>query len=127
MNLREQPKLWDSQRERGPKKKKREKERENYPTKSPNLRHCQARSQNKGLSEYQRGASRLRTSPFPLETGRQEQPDQAGAISAPERHPLPNCKQTPLLTKTSWDSGWLTSAGRIAVRDPLPRRGTGHI
>ena len=34
---------------------------DNYPAKSRNLRHCQARSQNKGLS----GASPLRTSPFP--------------------------------------------------------------
>jgi len=31
-----------------------------------------------------------------------------------------------LLTKTSWDSGWLTSAGRVAARDQLPRRDTGH-
>ena len=45
--------------------KKRERERENYLTKSPNLRHCQARSQNKGLREYQRRASRLRTGPSP--------------------------------------------------------------
>ena len=33
-NVRYQPKLWDSQRER------EKKERENYPAKSPNLRHC---------------------------------------------------------------------------------------
>ena len=45
-----------------------------------------------------------------------------GAIAAPERHPIPNCKQTLLLTKTSWDSGWLTSTGRVAARDQLPRR-----
>ena len=32
-------------------KKKREREREKYPEKSPNLRHCQARSQNKGQSK----------------------------------------------------------------------------
>ena len=28
-----------------------------------------------------------------------------GAIAAPERHYLPNCKQASLLTKTSWGSG----------------------
>ena len=39
---------------------------------------------------------------------------------APERHPLPNCKQALLLTKTSWDSGWLTSAGRVIARDQPP-------
>ena len=33
--------------------------------KSPSLRHCQACSQNKGLSKYQRRASRLQTSPSP--------------------------------------------------------------
>ena len=51
---------------------------------------------------------------------------QKGAIMAPERHPIPNCKQTSLLTKTSWDSGWLTSARRVAARDQLPRRDTRH-
>ena len=35
--------------------------RENYPMKSPNLRHCQACSQNKGMSR----ASLLRTGPSP--------------------------------------------------------------
>ena len=45
-----------------------------------------------------------------------------GAIVAPERHPIPNCKQISLLTKTPWDSGWSTSAGRAAARDQLPRR-----
>ena len=34
---------------------------DSYPTKSPNLRHCQAHSQNKGLSK----ASWLRTGPSP--------------------------------------------------------------
>ena len=43
---------------------------------------------------------------------------------APERQPIPNCKQTSLLTKTSWDSGQSTSAGRVAARDQLPRRYT---
>ena len=42
--MRQQPRLWDS-----------------YPEKSPNLRHHQAHSQNKGLSR----ASRLRTSTSP--------------------------------------------------------------
>ena len=31
-----------------------------------------------------------------------------------------------LLTKTCWDSGQLTSAGRVAARDQLPRRDTWH-
>ena len=49
-----------------------------------------------------------------------------GAIAAPERHPLPNCKQASLLTKSSWDSGRSTYARRVAARDQLPRRDTRH-
>ena len=49
---------------------------------------------------------------------------QKGAIAAPERHPIPNCKQTSLLTKTSWDFGRLTSTERVAARDQLSRRDT---
>ena len=61
-NLRYQPRLWDS-----------------YPTKSPNLRHHQARSQNKGLSR----ASQLWTGPSPLETGRRGQPEPEGDNCGP--------------------------------------------
>ena len=46
-----------------------------------------------------------------------------GAIVTPERHPLPNFKQDPLLTKSSWDSGRLTSA----ARDQLLRRDMAHL
>ena len=49
----------DSQRER----KMKERERETFPAKSSNLRRCPARSQHKGLREYQRRASRLQTGP----------------------------------------------------------------
>ena len=48
-----------------PEREKEKRERENYPTKSPNLRHYQARPQNKGLRKYQRRASRLQTGPSP--------------------------------------------------------------
>ena len=41
------------------------------------------------------------------------------------RHPPPNCKQAPSFQpKTSWDSGWLTSASRVTARDQLPRTDT---
>ena len=33
---------------------------------------------------------------------------------------------TQSLTKTPWDFGWLTSAGRVTARDQLPRRDIGH-
>ena len=57
-NLREL--TWDSNPNCGI-TRERKKKRENFATKSPNLRHCQACSQNKGLSR----ASWLRTSPSP--------------------------------------------------------------
>ena len=122
--------MWDSNPNCGI-ARERKKKRENYPAKSPNLRHCQALSQNKGLSKYQRRATWLRTGPCP--TGDRQagvgvggSQSWKGAIAAPQRHPLPNCKQAPLLTKTSWDSGRLTSARRVAARDQLPRRDTRH-
>ena len=62
--MRLQPKLWDNQRER-------EKKRENFPTKSSNLKHSLAHSQNKGLSEHQRRASQLWICPPLLEAERQ--------------------------------------------------------
>ena len=49
-----------------------------------------------------------------------------GGITAPERHPTPNCKQTLLLTKSSWDSGQSTSTRRVTARDHLPKRDTRH-
>ena len=113
------------EREREKRKKKGGRERDNYTSKSPNLKHCQARSQNRGLSKLQRRASRLLPGPSPTvdkQAGGSQ--SQKGAIAATERHPLPNCKQAPLLTKSSWDSGWLTSIRRVTERDQLPRRGT---
>jgi len=92
--MRYQPTLWDSQRER--ERGKRERERENYPAKSPNLRHCQAYSNNKGLSEYQRRSRWLQVGPSP--TGDREagagKPEERGKLG-PERHPLLSCKQAP--------------------------------
>ena len=67
--MRQQHKLWDSQRER-----------KNFPTKISNLRHSWACSQNKGLTEYQRRASWLRTGPCP--TGGR---DAGGLQPEPER------------------------------------------
>ena len=39
---------------------------------------------------------------------------------APERHPIPNCKQTSFLTKTSWDSGPSKSTRKVTARYQLP-------
>ena len=46
-------------------REQREREIENFLVKSSNLRHCQAPSQNKGLSQYQKRASWLWTGPSP--------------------------------------------------------------
>ena len=62
----------------------------------------------------------MRTSPsLPGDTQAGGSQSRKGAIVAPERHPPPNCKQAPLLTKNSWDSGRMTSTGRVALRNQL--------
>ena len=112
--MRQQSKLWDSQRKRG-KKRERENSRE-----KPYPKALLAGSQNKGLSEYQKRASRLRTGPSPARGRGQEGASQSqkGAKLAPETA-SPTKLQTSFqfLTKTSWDSGRLTSARRVAARD----------
>ena len=52
-----------------------------------------------------------------------------GAVAAPERHYLPNCKQASLLTKTSWGSGQSSSAweGAPVVHPKNPVAGTGEV
>ena len=95
--------------------------------KSPNLRHSRGSSQNKGLSKFQRTA-RLQTIPSPLETGRQAgqlEPDR-GNIGPRKASSTKLKAGTQLLTKTSWDSGWLASTGRVTARDQLPRRDAWH-
>ena len=109
-----------------PEREKKERERENYPAKGANLRHYQARSQNKGLRKYQGTASRLWTGPSPARD-KQAGGSQRwkGTITAPERPLPPNCKEASLLIKTSWDAGRLTSARRVVARDQLPRSWNG--
>ena len=102
--------------------------RENFLTKSSNLRHNLAHSQNKGLSEYQRRAVDW---PIPRQRqGGRLAPTRAGrkgANSAPETASPPKLRAgSQLLTKSSWDPGWLTSARRVTARDQLPRRDTQH-
>ena len=62
----------------------------------------------------------------PQKTGRQGQPEPEGGNCGPREASSTNCKQASLLTKTSWDSGWSTSTGRVAARDQLPRRDIWH-
>ena len=53
------------------------------------------------------------------------------AITAPKRHPRPNCKQASLLTKTSWNSGWSTSTRRwrsdLSQRSAPQKRHMAHL
>ena len=53
---------------------------------------------------------------------------QKGAIAAPERHYIPNCKQASLLTKTSWGSGRSTSTweGAPVIHPENPVAGMGE-
>ena len=57
--------MWDSNPNCGiaREREKKRRETENFPTKSSNLRHSLARSQNKGMSEYQRRAIQVCTDP----------------------------------------------------------------
>ena len=51
-----------------------------------------------------------------------------GAITAQERHYLPNCKQSSLLTKTSWGSGQSSAwEGALVVHPANRAAGTGEV
>ena len=83
--------------------------------------------QNKELSNTGEELASCGLAQSPLEAGGRWVPARAGKgqTQPRRRHPLPNCKQaSSFWPKTSWDSGWLTSAGRVAARDQLPRRDT---
>ena len=125
-NLRQQPKCGIA-RER----ENKERERENFPTNSSNLRQTLTCSQNKGLSEYQRRASRLQTSPASCWRQRARwvtaRAGGRGAISAPEMASSTKIwADSQLLTKSSWDPGGLTFARRGAARAQPPRGNTQH-
>ena len=112
--------------------KKEEKERENFPAKSSNLRHCWTRSQNKGLSKYQRRASGHQTGPFSTRGreagGRQPELEGKGQTQPQRQHPLPNCEQAPTCYQIflgSWTVDILQE--RCSQRSCPQRRHTGHL
>ena len=93
------------------------------------LRYSLGHSQNKGLSKYQRRASGLLTGPSPRQRKRGRQATARArrlrANSAPEMAYSTKLQAgSQLLTKSSWDPGWLTSARRVAARDQFSRRDT---
>ena len=72
----------DSQREG-----KKERERENFPIKDANLIHSLVHSQNKGLSEYGRGANWLHTGSSPRAGGREAGMQQPEPEDKGQSHP----------------------------------------
>ena len=118
--MRQQPKLWDSQKE------KKERERENFPAKSSNLRHCQAHSQNKGLSEYQRRVSQLHTGPSPTrgrEAGGGQPEPERGNLGPKDSILHQTASRLPVANQMFLGS-WTVDIHWVAARDQLPRGNT---
>ena len=123
-NIREQRKLWDSQRER-------EKKKRTFPWKA--LTSCAAWPTHRtkdSVNTKEELASCIQAHPHQwrqrgrhatVRAGRQ------GAILAPETSILhQTVSRLPLLTTSSWDPGLITSARTVTARDQLPRRVTWH-
>ena len=121
--MRQQPKLWDSQKE------KKERERENFTAKSSNLRHCQAHSQNKGLSEYQRRVSWLQTGPSPTrgrEAGGGQPEPERGNLGPKDSILHQTASRLPVANQMFLGS-WTVDIHWVTARDQLPRGDTGHM
>ena len=121
---------WDSNPNCGiarEREKKKERERENFPAKSPNLRHCWASHRTKDWVNTRGELASCGPAHPPSDAGRQagSSQSQKGAILAPERASSTKLRAgSQLLTKSSWDPGQWASAGRVAARDQLPRGDT---
>ena len=107
-----------------PERERKKRERENFPTKSSNIRHCQARSQNKRLSEYQRRASWLWTGSSPAggrEAGGRE-PERERGILYQTASMLPVAKQVFL-------GSWMVNIHQEgqSQRSALQRRHMAHL
>ena len=111
-NVRQQSKLWDIQRE------KKKKERGTFLQIA--LRHNLARSQNRGLSEYQRRAGQPWTGPSPR--WRQRDREAAARAGGQEASSTKLWAGSQLLTRSPWNHGWLTSARRFTVKRSAPQR-----
>ena len=98
--------------------------------KSSNLRHCQAIHRTKNGANTRAELAGCGLAHPPLETGRQAVGSQSrkGAVLDPETASSNKLQPgSQLLTKISWDSGRLTSTGRVSARDQLPRRDTTYL
>ena len=127
-NLREL--MWDNTPKCGLAREGKTRERERTFLQKA-IRHNLARSQNKGLNEYQGRASWLQTgsSHHQRQKGRQvtARARRWGAILAPETASSTKLwAGSQLLIKSSWGPGQLTSARRVTGRDQLSRGDTQH-
>ena len=100
--------------------------------KSSNLRHFQAHSQSKGLSDHQRRASWLRTGPCPLEAGRQAGDIQSrkarGNLSLRDGIPYQTAKRLPIANQDflgCWTVDIRQEGG--SQRSVLQKRHTEHL
>ena len=93
-----------------------------------NLRHSWACSQNKGLSEYQRRASQLQTGPSPhqRQVGDSQNQKARGNLGPRDDILHQTVSGLPVANQVFLESGCLTSARRVAVRDQLNRGDTWH-
>ena len=132
-NLREL--TWDSNpncgiaRERGKKKEKRE--RENFPKKSSNLRHCWPAHRTKDWANTRGELAGSRLAHLPPGAERQVGDSQSqkarGKLSPRDGILYQIWAGSQLLTESSWDPERLTSARRVgATRDQFPRGDTRH-
>ena len=121
--------MWDIARERE-KIKKRARER-TFPQKA--LRHNLVCSQNKGVSEYQKRASQLRTghSPRQRQRGRWAKPEPEGeGQSRPQsQHPPSNCEQAPSCYDQVFLGSWMVDVCQKghSQRSAPQRRHMAHL
>ena len=106
-NLRQQPRLWDS-----------------HPVGSPNLRHCQARSHNKGLHS----ASRLHTGHSLPESDKRGQPELEGSNCSPRKASSTKLKAG-LVAKQDFLEFWTVNIHREgrSQRSAQQKRHTEHL
>ena len=130
--------MWDRNpnfrlaREKKKKKRKKEREREreseSFPMKSSNLRHCQPAHITKDWAKTRGELAGCRLAhPLPEARGRRATARAGKGQSASEIASFTKLRAgSQLLTKSSWDPGWLTFTRTVTARDQLPRGDTWH-
>ena len=129
-NLREL--MWDSNPNCGITREGKKQRERTFPQKA--LTGSLAHTQNKGLRECQRRARQLPYRVLPPRrprdrpaTARARRQGAAAALAPEITSSTKLWRGSQLLTMSSWDSGWLTSARSVTAWDQLPRGDTQHI